>query len=200
MSVWTVIGDFLANLFGFDQAHPLLFTQFYFWAFFAFVFAGYSLIRRDKTLIRNSWLFAASLFFYYKTSGVYLALLLFVIVYNYFAALGMRRLRREGARRALLALSVGVDLLVERLPLRVREVVHLLTDIVILALNSYITYLAVLFMRSSKAKTMPILKISVNYLYFSLLLGFGLMTIYSLGHCWEDIRDLIRGGRKEVEE
>ena len=112
MSVWTVIGDFLANLFGFDQAHPLLFTQFYFWAFFAFVFAGYSLIRRDKTLIRNSWLFAASLFFYYKTSGVYLALLLFVIVYNYFAALGMRRLRREGARRALLALSVGVDLLV----------------------------------------------------------------------------------------
>ena len=57
-----------------------------------------------------------------------------------------------------------------------------------------------LFMRSSKVKTMPILKISVNYLYFSLLLGFGLMTIYSLGHCWEDIRDLIRGGRKEVEE
>ena len=33
-----------------------------------------------------------------------------------------------------------------------------------------------------------------------ILLGFGLMTIYSLGHCWEDIRDLIRGGRKEVEE
>ena len=53
---------------------------------------------------------------------------------------------------------------------------------------------------ASKVKTMPILKISVNYLYFSLLLGFGLMTIYSLWHCWEDIRDLIRGGRKEVEE
>ena len=85
---------------------------------------------------------------------------------------------------------VGVDL----------EVVHLLTDIVILVLNGYVTYLSVLFMRSSKVKTMPILKISVNYLYFSLLLGFGLMTIYSLWHCWEDIRDLIRGGRKEVEE
>ena len=32
-------------------------------------------------------------------------------MYNYFAARGMRRLRREGLRNALLALSVGVDLL-----------------------------------------------------------------------------------------
>ncbi len=88
---------------------------------------------------------------------------------------------------------VGVDLLVERLPGKAREVVHLLTDIVILVLNSYITYLAVLFMRSSKVKTMPILKISVNYLYFALLLGFGLMAVYSLLHCIEDVVKLIRG-------
>ena len=112
MNLWTVIASFFSNLFGFDQAHPLLFTQFYFWAFLAFVFAGFSLIRKDKVLIRNSYLFAASLFFYYKTSGVFLALLLFVIVYNYFAARWMRRTRRKGARQALLTLSVTVDLLV----------------------------------------------------------------------------------------
>ena len=91
---------------------------------------------------------------------------------------------------------VGVDLLVERLPAKAREIVHLLTDIIILVLNCYVTYLSVLFMRSSKVKTMPILKISVNYLYFALLLGFGLMSIYSLIHCWEDIRDLIRGKKE----
>ena len=95
---------------------------------------------------------------------------------------------------------VGVDLLVERLPKKAREVVHLLTDVVIFVLNSYITYLSVLFMRSSKVKTMPILKISVNYLYFALLLGFGLMAIYSLIHCLEDVRDMLRGGKKEVSE
>ena len=55
-------------------------------------------------------------------------------------------------------------------------------------------------MRSSKVKTMPILKISVNYLYFALLLGFGLMTVYSLIHCGTDVRDLIRGKEKEVTE
>ena len=94
---------------------------------------------------------------------------------------------------------VGVDLLVERLPEKAREVVHLLTDIVILVLNSYVAYLAVLFMRSSKAKTMPIMKISVNYLYAALLIGFGLMAIYSLVHCIEDVVKLVRGEKKEVE-
>ncbi len=94
---------------------------------------------------------------------------------------------------------VGVDLLVERLPKKVRELVHLLTDIVILALNSYITYLAVLFMRSSKVKTMPILKISVNYLYFALLLGFGLMAIYSLAHCIEDVIKIVHPHDEEVQ-
>ena len=93
---------------------------------------------------------------------------------------------------------VGVDLLVDRLPEKGREIVHFLTDIVILVLNSYVTYLSVLFMRSSKVKTMPILKISVNYLYFALLLGFGLMAIYSLIHCVNDVRGLVRGKEKEV--
>lgn len=93
---------------------------------------------------------------------------------------------------------VGVDLLVDRLPEKGREIVHFLTDIVILVLNSYVTYLSVLFMRSSKVKTMPIMKISVNYLYFALLLGFGLMAIYSLIHCVNDVRGLVRGKEKEA--
>ncbi len=109
MSMWDVIRDFLVNLFSFDQAHPLLFTQFYFWAFFALVFAVFSLFH-SKPLLRNGYLFAMSLFFYYKTSGVFLALLVFVIVYNFFAAKGLRKLKSERARSALTIFSVIVDL------------------------------------------------------------------------------------------
>jgi D-alanyl-lipoteichoic acid acyltransferase DltB (MBOAT superfamily) len=109
MTGWDLIWDFFRNLFSFDQAHPLLFTQFYFWAFFALVFAVFSLFH-SKVLLRNGYLFACSLFFYYKTSGVFLALLLFVIVYNFFAAKGIYRLKKEGWRKALVALSVVVDL------------------------------------------------------------------------------------------
>ncbi len=94
---------------------------------------------------------------------------------------------------------VGVDLLVDRLPEKAREIVHLLTDVIILVLNSYVTYLSILFIRSSKAKTMPILKISVNYLYAALTIGFGLMAVYSLVHCINDIRSMT-SAKKEVDD
>ena len=107
--LWGIIRDFFVALFSFDQAHPLLFTQFYFWAFFALVFAVFSLFH-SKVLLRNGFLFAVSLFFYYKTSGIFLTLLVFVIVYNYFATKGLYRLKKEGWRQALTVLSVVVDL------------------------------------------------------------------------------------------
>ena len=109
MNLWDIIREFFVNLFSFDQAHPLLFTQFYFWAFFALVFAVFSLFH-SKVLLRNGYLFAVSLFFYYKTSGVFLALLLFVIVYNFFAAKFLHRLKGEKGRKAVTVLSVIVDL------------------------------------------------------------------------------------------
>ncbi|MBR1678622.1 MAG: MBOAT family protein, partial [Bacteroidales bacterium] len=104
-----IVRDFFHALFSFDQAHPLLFTQFYFWAFFALVFAVFSLFH-SKVLLRNAYLFAVSLFFYYKTSGVFLILLVFVIVYNYLAARWLHRTKGERGRSAITALSVTVDL------------------------------------------------------------------------------------------
>lgn len=87
---------------------------------------------------------------------------------------------------------VGVDLVVDRMPAGVRKAVQLLTDLVIVVLNSYITYLSVQFIISSKMKTMPILKISSIYLNASLLIGFGLMAIYSLVNLILDARKMLK--------
>ena len=67
---------FFSNLLSFNDKFPLLFTQFYFWAFFALVFAGLTLLK-NKILLRNTFLLFASLFFYFKTSGLFVILLLF---------------------------------------------------------------------------------------------------------------------------
>ena len=101
--------QFLKDLFAFDQAHPLLFTQFYFWAFFAIVLAFLCLFK-NKTLMRNAFLFFVSLFFYYKTSGLFLMLLGFVIVYNYLAGLLLPQCRRKFWRSFVVVTSVVVDL------------------------------------------------------------------------------------------
>ncbi len=69
----------IPSLLVFDPKRPLLFTQFYFWGFFVIVMAIYALIYKKKA-IRNIYLFAASVFFYYKTGGTYVFLLIFTIL------------------------------------------------------------------------------------------------------------------------
>ena len=83
---------------------------------------------------------------------------------------------------------VGVDLLVDKLPAGARKIVHILTDLIILVTNGYITWLSYQFVVSSSVKTMPILKISSVWLNSALILGFGLMTIYSLVNLIKTIR------------
>ena len=78
---WENISQFLINLFSFDETHPLLFTQIHFWVFFLIVFAVYTVfctnrpLTRHRRVARNGYLFAVSLLFYYKTSGLFVLLL-----------------------------------------------------------------------------------------------------------------------------
>jgi D-alanyl-lipoteichoic acid acyltransferase DltB (MBOAT superfamily) len=73
---------YLQTIFSFNESQPLLFTQFYFWAFFAVVFAVFSLIY-NKRLLRSTFLFFVSLFFYFKTSGLFVLMLMFSVVFNF---------------------------------------------------------------------------------------------------------------------
>ncbi len=100
----------LEKLFAYDPSSPLIFTQFYFWAFFGVVYALFALVG-SKRHMRNVFLFFASLFFYYKTSGLSILILLFVICSDFFIA-GRMSKRPQGSlsRKAWLILSVCIDL------------------------------------------------------------------------------------------
>ena len=128
--------EFFSHIFGFNSESPLLFTQFYFWAFFALVYAVFALImeggaqsaqairregdkakgRNTRLHLRNVFLMAVSWFFYYKTSGLFLLLLLFVTLSDWLIAKQIYRNKEQGTRskdhiaKAWLALSVVIDL------------------------------------------------------------------------------------------
>ena len=108
--------EFLGRVFAFDPNTPLLFTQFQFWVFFGMVFLGFTLITstpfRRQQLLRNAYLFLVSLFFYYKTSGFYVGLLILVTCTDFTIAQFIYALREKALwkRRGLLALSVFIDL------------------------------------------------------------------------------------------
>lgn len=101
--------DYMLGVFSFDANSPLLFTQFHFWAFFAIVFAFFSLTR-NKHLLRNTYLFFVSLLFYYKTSGLFVGLLVFVTCSDFLIAKAISLCERRWKRRAWLTLSVTIDL------------------------------------------------------------------------------------------
>ena len=108
---WENVSQFLINLFSFDETHPLLFTQFNFWAFFAIVFAFFALFHR-KRLLRNTFLFFVSLLFYYKTSGLYVLILLFDTFLDYFLGVFMDKSQRNGWRKTFMISGVVINLLI----------------------------------------------------------------------------------------
>ena len=106
--------DFLHYIFAFDAEHPLLFTQFYFWGFFALVYALFALIMdrvpdslgNKKLHLRNVYLMFVSWFFYYKTSGLFLLILLFVTLSDWLIAQRIYKTKNK----FWLCLSVAIDL------------------------------------------------------------------------------------------
>lgn len=112
------IVTYLTNLFAFDSDHPLLFTQFHFWAFFFIAYILFTIIvslRADNTakrLMRNGYLFLISLFFYYKTSGLFVLLLIFSTFLGYYLGIRLDKLQNQRHRKWLMGIGVFINLLV----------------------------------------------------------------------------------------
>jgi alginate O-acetyltransferase complex protein AlgI len=73
--------------------------------------AGYSVLYKHKKP-RNAYLLLASLFFYYKSSGVYVLLLIFSIVTDFYIGKGIHSINTKWKRVLMIALSVFINLLV----------------------------------------------------------------------------------------
>ena len=101
---------YIESVFSFDPNSPLLFTQFQFWAFFAIVFAVFALFR-NKRLLRNTYLFFISVLFYYKTSGLFFGLLLFVTCSDFLIAQLIYRVQARWQKRAFLSVAIDLSIL-----------------------------------------------------------------------------------------
>ncbi len=101
--------DKLVAMVSYDATQPLIFSS----GLFLFLFAGflmiYSALRRATTA-RILYVVLFSLYFYYKSSGIYFLLLIFAATSDYWIARVIHILRRPWLRRTMVALSVAVNL------------------------------------------------------------------------------------------
>jgi D-alanyl-lipoteichoic acid acyltransferase DltB (MBOAT superfamily) len=103
------VSSTLIDLIGHDPQAPIIFTGLYFWGFFAAVLAVFTVVYQ-RPFARSLWLFVVSLFFYWKTSGLFVLLLLFSIVVDHRLALFSAASTTRLHKRLFLAASLTVNL------------------------------------------------------------------------------------------
>ncbi|MCK7590582.1 MBOAT family protein [Subsaxibacter sp. CAU 1640] len=101
----------LYDIFQFSEDFPLIFTQANFWIFFAVAYFLFALCYK-KIALRNSYLFLISLFFYYKTSGLFIGILIFSTLVDFFIGRTIYKSNHQTKRYALVATSVIINLTV----------------------------------------------------------------------------------------
>ncbi|MDO6761497.1 MBOAT family O-acyltransferase [Tamlana sp. 2_MG-2023] len=101
----------LYDIFTFSEDFPLIFTQVNFWIFFAVAYTLFGVFYK-KIKQRNAYLFLISLFFYYKTSGLFIGILIFSTIVDFFIGRNIYKTENNKKRYALVTLSVIVNLTV----------------------------------------------------------------------------------------
>ena len=105
------IFDYIQEIFLYNPEKPLIFTRFYFWAFFAIVLTIYSFVyKNNNRSLRSGYIFLVSLFFYYKSSGLFFFILLFSTLTDYYIGKAIYDSNKLLIKRLLIALSLIINL------------------------------------------------------------------------------------------
>ena len=99
----------LLDILLFNPEKPLIFTRLFFWGFYFVVLLIYSGIYRQRA-VRNAFLFGASLFFYWKTSGLFFMILVFSTFSDYYLGNLIHHARKRGCKKFGVAMSVVINL------------------------------------------------------------------------------------------
>ncbi|HNU60203.1 MAG TPA: MBOAT family protein, partial [Aquaticitalea sp.] len=97
----------LYDIFEFSEDFPLIFTQANFWIFFVVTYFLFALFYK-KIALRNTYLLLASLFFYYKTSGLFVGILVFSTITDFFFGKAIYKSQNRTIRYLFVTLSVVI--------------------------------------------------------------------------------------------
>jgi D-alanyl-lipoteichoic acid acyltransferase DltB (MBOAT superfamily) len=110
------IGDLFTRFFDIfswnvGDGSSLVFTKLDFWLFFLLVMLVFSFLHKQK-LVRSIFLTMVSLFFFYKTSGLYMLLLIVSVTFNYALGNQIFVAKKESSRKWIIAISAIFNLLI----------------------------------------------------------------------------------------
>ena len=95
---------------------------------------------------------------------------------------------------------LGVEILVNRMPLKAQNVVKIITDVIMIVLCGYLFYLSILYVRRTYIKPTALLGVSSATVSTSLILCFFDMTIWSVIFVFKDLKSIRKNGRVIITE
>lgn len=94
----------------YKNVNPITFTELDFWLFFMVLMLVFSFLHH-KTTVRSLFITVVSLFFYFKTSGLFVLLLLLSILWNFNLGNAINRAQTDKQRKIKLTIGVSLNIL-----------------------------------------------------------------------------------------
>lgn len=94
--------------------------------------------------------------------------------------------------------QLGIDMLVNMLPEILQKIVKILVQLVLFGVNAYILYLACIYVDKTHKIATSVLGVSSAWVSSSLIVGFGLTTLYTVMHLVKMLRDFNKKTEKEA--
>lgn len=84
-------------------------------------------------------------------------------------------------------MDMGIDVLITKTPPPVEKSIRFAVSLVLLAINGYIFYMAIVFTNIAWVKPTAVLGISSGVVNSALIVGFGLITVHTIRFVYRDI-------------
>ncbi len=84
-------------------------------------------------------------------------------------------------------MDMGIDVLINKAPAKIEQAIRFIVKLILLVLNGYIFYMAIVFTNIAWLKPTAVLGISSAAVNSALIVGFGLITLHTLRFIYQDI-------------
>lgn len=91
-------------------------------------------------------------------------------------------------------MDMGIDVLITKTPQKVEQSIRFGVRLILLALNGYIFYMAIVFTKIAWVKPTAVLGVSSAVFNSALIVGFGLITFHTIKFLYRDITVYLNKG------
>lgn len=92
-------------------------------------------------------------------------------------------------------MDMGIDLLINKTPPQVERFIRFVVQFILLVLNGYIFYIAIVFTKIAWVKPTAVLGISSAAVNSALIVGFGLITFHTIRFIYRDTIEYLNTGK-----